>query len=339
MAGSKAFMTNSEEVRFILLPLPEFNMLPFGGFLDKLRFSSDDADHSKQRYCSWKVCGIESESERDSESDHVISSSGVGVVIKHKVTDINVSDYDYVVIFGSRTARQAQQQATHYGPFLKRAAALGLTLVSIDNACFTLAELGLLNDHKVVVHWRHVNEFRIAYPRLEIRTEQLYCIDRKRISCSGGSAAIDLAVAILNRHVGQTWAVKGLADMLIDENRSQLHQLKSREKVIHTDRHVGRVVALMQALMAGNLSIEALATQIGLSRRQLDRLFKQHFNLSAHQYWTEMRLQHLHWRLLNSDHSLANLADEVGLQDSSYLCKVFRQRFGIAPGQLRRQQN
>jgi transcriptional regulator GlxA family with amidase domain len=321
---------NSAEVRFLLLPLPEFNMLPFGGFLDKLRFSADDADHSQQRYCSWQVVGL--------DKGHIVSSSGIPIAIPATPADINLCQYDYLVIFGCRTARQAQQQAQAYGPLLKQAAAQGLTLISIDNACFTLAELGLLNNHKVTVHWRHINEFGHAYPRLEIASEQLYCIDNKRISCSGGSAAIDLVVAILSRHLGQTRAIKGLADMLIDENRSQLHQLKSRQQTQHHDRHLGRTITLMQELMASTTSIENLAAITGLSRRQLDRHFKFHFKLSAHQYWAEMRLQHVHWRLINSDHSLANIADEVGFQDSSYLCKVFRQRFNLSPGQLRRQQ-
>ncbi|MFT5807757.1 MAG: transcriptional regulator GlxA family with amidase domain [Moritella dasanensis] len=330
---------NSAEVRFLLLPLPEFNMLPFGGFLDKLRFSADDADHSQQRHCTWQVVGL--------DKGHVVSSSGIPIAIPATPADITLCQYDYLVIFGCRTARQAQQQAQHYGALLKQAAAQGLTLISIDNACFTLAELGLLNDHKVTVHWRHITEFSHAYPRLEIASEQLYCIDNKRISCSGGSAAIDLAVAILSRHLGQTWAVKGLADMLVDENRSQLHQLKSRQQTVyqlklhqqtvHHNRHLGRTIVLMQELMASDTSIEQLAALTGLSRRQLDRHFQQHFKLSAHQYWREIRLQHLHWRLLNSDHCLANLADEVGFQDSSYLCKVFRQRFNLSPGQLRRQ--
>lgn len=321
---------NSADVRFLLLPLPEFNMLPFGGFLDKLRFSADDADHSQQRHCSWQVVGL--------DSTPVISSSGIAIRIPATPADISLYQYDYLVIFGCRTARQSQQQAQHYGAFLKQAAAQGITLISIDNACFTLAELGLLNNHKVTVHWRHITEFSTAYPRLEIASEQLYCIDNKRISCSGGSAAIDLAVAILSRHLGQTRAVKGLADMLVDESRSQLHQLKSRQQTLHHDRHLGRTIALMQELMASHTSIEQLAALTGLSRRQLDRHFKQHFKLSAHQYWSEMRLQHVHWRLLNSAHCLANLADEVGFQDSSYLCKLFRQRFNLSPGQLRRQE-
>lgn len=45
-------MAESPDLRFLLLPLPEFALLPFGGFLDKLRFSADDEDYSRQRYCA-----------------------------------------------------------------------------------------------------------------------------------------------------------------------------------------------------------------------------------------------------------------------------------------------
>ena len=48
-------------------------------------------------------------------------------------------------------------------------------------------------------------------------------------------------------------------------------------------------------------------------------------------------LQHVRWRLLNSSHSLAQLADEIGVSDASHLGKLFRQRFGLAPGTFRRQ--
>ncbi|NMF87970.1 helix-turn-helix domain-containing protein [Aromatoleum petrolei] len=48
-----------------------------------------------------------------------------------------------------------------------------------------------------------------------------------------------------------------------------------------------------------------------------------------------MRLQHLQWRRLNSDHSLAVFADEVGIADASYLGKMFRRRFGQTPAAFR----
>ncbi|BBB68810.1 hypothetical protein UNDYM_4557 [Undibacterium sp. YM2] len=36
--------TTVADIRLLIMPLPEFAMLPFGGFLDKLRFTADEAD-------------------------------------------------------------------------------------------------------------------------------------------------------------------------------------------------------------------------------------------------------------------------------------------------------
>lgn len=317
------------DVSFLLLPVPEFTLLPFGGFLDKLRFSADEADYSRQRHCRWQVLGL--------QPGHVISSSGVAAEIQVTPGDIRLAEHDYLVVFGGRTARGSQAVAAEYGGLLREAAAQGVTLVSIDNACFLLAALGLLNGHRVAVHWRHRQEFRAAFPAIQVMEEQLYCLDGARISCAGGSAAIDLAVELLARHLGRTRALKGLADMLVDAPRAQGHWLSSLDEDAYAGRHIGRAIALMRSRLGDKTRIDELAAQIGLGRRQLDRLFQAQFGQSAHDYWQEMRLQHVRWRLLNSHHPLALLADEVGLQDASYLCKVFRKRFGVSPDGLRRQ--
>ncbi len=321
----------SPDVRFLLLPLPEFNMLPFGGFLDKLRFSADEEDYSQQQYCTWQVAGL--------EPGYVVSSSGIAVEIQSTVNALELADYDYLVVFGGRSARSSLQLTKQYRELLYMADTKGVTLVSIDNACFLFAATGLLNNRSVAVHWRHVQEFRTAFPHIKVRTDQLYCIDGKRISCAGGSAAIDLAVELLTRHCGRTKALKGLADMLVDEARQQRHSLKSLgadgQANNSTKRIVGRAIGLMRQELAETKTVDQLADQLAISRRQLDRLFKKDFGQTAREYWAEMRLQHVHWRVVNSNHSLQFLADEVGIQDVSYLCKVFRKRFGVTPNSLR----
>ena len=61
------------DVRFLLLPMPQFNLLPFGGFLDKLRFSADEEDHSRQKYCQWTIVG--------EKAGPLLSSSGVTIEV------------------------------------------------------------------------------------------------------------------------------------------------------------------------------------------------------------------------------------------------------------------
>lgn len=316
------------DVRVLILPLPEFTLLPFGGFLDKLRFSADDEDYSQQRYCRWDIVGLAQGS--------VASSSGVEIAIQLTPQQVRWSDYDYLVVFGGRSAASTQRRARAYAPLVKAAARHGLALVSIDNACFLLAALGLLDGHKVALHPRHAVEFAAAFPRIPIRTEQLYLFDGKRISCAGGSAAIDLAVELLVQHCGRARALKGLADMLVDEPRESRHLLKSQSAEPQVGRYAGRAISVMRQRLGSTCSVADIATSVGISRRQLDRLFLQQFAQTAQGYWQEMRLEHLRWRLINSTSSLATLADEIGAQDASHVGKLFKRRFGMSPGAFRK---
>jgi transcriptional regulator GlxA family with amidase domain len=316
------------DVRVLILPLPEFTLLPFGGFLDKLRFSADDEDYSQQRYCRWDIAGLVQGSIR--------SSSGVEIAIQLTPQEVRWSDYDYLVVFGGRSAASTQRHARAYAPLVKAAARHGLTLVSIDNACFLLAALGLLDGHTVALHPRHAVEFETAFPRIPISATQLYLFDGKRVSCAGGSAAIDLAVELLVRHCGRARALKGLADMLVDEPRESRHLLKSQSDEPQVGRYAGRAISIMRKQLAGGSTVDEIAAAVGISRRQLDRLFLQQFEQTTQGYWQEMRLQHLRWRLINSTSSLSALADEIGAQDASHVGKLFKRRFGVSPGAFRK---
>lgn len=315
------------DIRLLILPLPEFALLPFGAFLDKLRFSADDEDYSRQRYCSWTLLGL--------TADPVSSSSGAVVQVQATAQSVDFNGHDYLVLFGGRSATATAALAPRYQPLLKRAARAGVKLVCVDNAVFLLAACGLLEGHKVVVHWRHEAEFRASFPAVQVLREQLFCIDGARISCAGGTAAIDLAVALLSRACGRARALKGLADMLVDETRDSRHALRSLEQGSGQGRAVQRATALMRHHLGARLTLEQLAAELGISRRQLDRQFQASHGMSAKAWWLEMRLQQARWRLLNSNHGLAQIADEVGLGDVSYLGKCVRRRFGCTALALR----
>jgi len=315
------------DIRLLILPLPDFALLPFGAFLDKLRFSADDEDYSQQRYCSWILASLSGEP--------VPSSSGAVMQVQATTEQLQWDDYDYLVLFGSRNAEANVALAPHYKRLLKLAAKAGVKLVAIDNAAFLLGACGLLDGHQVVVHWRHEAEFRASFPHLQVLREQLYCIDGARITCAGGTAAIDLAVELLARTCGRARALKGLADMLVDESRDSRHALRSLDTAAGQGRQVQRALALMRHHLGTQGSIEQLAAQLGISRRQLDRQFQASHGMSAKAWWQEMRLQQARWRLLNSSHSLAQIADEVGLGDASYLGKCVRRRFGCTALALR----
>jgi transcriptional regulator GlxA family with amidase domain len=318
------------DVGFLLLPLPGFALLPFGGFLDKLRFSADDEDNSRQRHCRWRILGL-------TEGETVTASCGVQVLTQAGAREVDWSRYQYLVIFGGREAESTRRLAPRYRGLLRLARAHGLSLASIDNACFLLAEAGLLAGHRVAVHWRHAREFATAFADIPMARDRLYLLDGRRISCAGGTAAIELATELLARHCGRERALKGLADMLVDETRDRGHRLRSLTAEAGTDRHLVRALALMRQYLGSAMTVAALAEEVGVGRRQLDRLFVARFGHPARAHWQELRLRHLAWRLLHSPLPLARLAEEVGMGDANHLARRFKARFGLTPARYRRQ--
>ena len=94
------------DIRLLILPLPDFALLPFGAFLDKLRFSADDEDYSQQRYCCWTLASL--------TGGPVPSSSGAVMQVQAITEQLRWNDYDYLVLFGSRNAEATAALAPRY---------------------------------------------------------------------------------------------------------------------------------------------------------------------------------------------------------------------------------
>src|SRR5262249_34709714 len=81
----------------------------------------------------------------------------------------------------------------------------GVTVGGISGGPFILAKAGILDVHRVTLHWEHQPAFREAFPDIAVRPS-LFEIDRHRITCSGGISALDMMVALIERDHGRKLA-------------------------------------------------------------------------------------------------------------------------------------
>ncbi len=310
-----------------ILLAPEFSALPLAGFLDTIRHAADENDRSRQIYCAWKILSHNLEPIR--------CSAGVALLPDTEIDFDNIP-FDYIAIHGGRLEGLSGIPVA-YLMYLRRAALAGIPLIGLDSGSFILAQAGLLNNHSACVHWRHRADFLRWYPQCRAVTGQLFMIDGARITCPGGTAAIDLAVELITRHCGETRALKGMADLLVDEPRGAHHEVRSyvQGHDSDTDPRVQRAVAAMRTRLGHPVPISNLANECGTSERQLHRLFHQHYGLAPASYWRKMRIQHAAWRLIHSHHSLEQIADECGFSDAPHLSTSFHRAFGKTPRQYR----
>ena len=191
-------------VGFILTP--RFTLCAFANFVDVLRLAADEGDRSRPILCRWRVLSA--------TMDPVSSSSGIVVQPEERLGD--PTRFDYIVVIGG-LMQELETLAPAYVSFLQRAAAAGVPLVGVCTGAFVLHRAGLMQGYRACVSWFHHNDFLEQFTGITPVSDQIFVVDRDRLTCSGGTSSAQLAAFLVDRHIGRAASKKSLAIMMIDE--------------------------------------------------------------------------------------------------------------------------
>jgi transcriptional regulator GlxA family with amidase domain len=218
-----------------------------------------------------------------------------------------------------------------------RQAAHGTHVGAICTGAFTLARAGLLGGRTFTLHWENQPAFVEAFPDL-VPTPNLYEVDGDLMTAAGGSASTDLMLSIIEDDFGPEFALV-VSDMCLHgrSHSTQSPQQTARSAVIGSrNRHLIAALRLMQANLEEPLGVEAIAHEVGISKRQLERSFTQHTGLSPRRYYTDMRLARAYSLLSETDLPIAEIAAATGFGGTSAFARAFRAKFDTAPGKFRK---
>ncbi len=212
----------------------------------------------------------------------------------------------------------------------------GCVLGGLDTGCFLLARAGLLGHHRVTLHWEVIDAFRERYPDIDVHAT-LFEIDRDRLSSAGGSASLDMMLHAIAIDHGITMANRVaehcLHRSIRDGETGQRMPVPMRTGAHHPT--LVKALGLIEAQQGNTLSVPDLARAVGISERQLLRLFKRHVGHSPSGYQLRHRLNQARALLLQTDLSITEIAEACGFQSLSHFSTVYRQHFGHTPSHTR----
>lgn len=212
----------------------------------------------------------------------------------------------------------------------------GITLGGIDTGSVVLAQAGLLDGYRLTLHWEALEAFKESYPRLQV-TQELFEIDRQRITCAGGTASIDLMLDLIAQAYGPELAIQVSEQFVLGRIRQrkdhQRMQVASRYG-IHNKKLV-QVIGEMEQHSEPPLSTAQLALGINVTRRQLERLFRLHLNDTPRNFYLGLRLEKARQLLRQTDMSVLDISIACGFESPSYFTRSYRARFTCAPRQDR----
>lgn len=302
-----------------------FTLCAFANFVDVLRLAADEGDRSRQILCEWTVLS-------DTMSP-MASSCGVMVQPNERLGD--PSKYDYIVVVGG-LIDEIPNLSPEYTRYLQRAAASKVPLVGVCTGAFILHRAGLMDGYRCCVSWFHHTDFLEQFDGLKPVSDQIFIVDRDRLTCSGGASSAHLAAHLVEKHVGRAQARKSLHIMIIDDAlRAEKPQPGIPLDLTTDDQLVKKALLLMQQNIDAPLSAAEVARRLGANRRQLERHFQSAVGMAPTLAYKIMRLEYAEFLLRHTEHSVTEVATSTGFCDSSHFIRAFRERRGVTPAVFR----
>lgn len=303
------------KVGFLLVP--NFSMIAFSAALEPLRVANRV---SGDALFDWVIASANNES--------VTASNGV--CVDTKSTAAELADCRLVfVCSGIDVHDHADQNVFNLTRRLDRQGAI---VGAICTGTYVLAASGLLNDTRCTVHWENIDGLAEEFPHLEI-TNELFEINNNRITCSGGTASLDMMLYLISQIHGQSIAAQVsdqfIHDRIRDPSDRQRMELRSRLGVSHPK--LLTVVGMMEENLEEPMSQTQLAKEAALSTRQLERLFRKYLSTTPTRYYLNLRLARARHLLRQTSLSILSVALACGFVSASHFSKCYRETYGKTP--------
>jgi transcriptional regulator GlxA family with amidase domain len=306
---------------FAFLLLPQFTLLAFSAALDPLRIANQLAQRPLYRWAAYSEDGAA-----------VTSSCGMTVSVDKALDSFAPGAHAFVC---AGTVHEFDSSAKTNSA-LRRHAKHGGVVGGICTGAITLARAGLLQGKRATLHWENQPAFREEFPEQEVSTA-IYEIDGKVLTCGGGVASTDLMLTLVEEDFGPQFAL-AVADMCVYGGRrtQSAHQRSSLSMLLGSrNAKLVEIGRLMHDNIEDPLPLAELCQQVGVSRRQVERLFVKYLGTSPLKYYRGLRLDHARALLRETDMSITEVGLASGFASDSAFLKGFRARFGISPSKFR----
>ena len=292
-------------------------MLSFAGAIEPLRIANRVL--GSQAY-SWVLAG----------ENGIEATCSNGASFKLDMGLEEITREDTVLVCGGIDVQEATTKPVLN--WLRREARRGAAIGGLCTGAYTVAKAGLLDGKRATIHWENQDSFLEEFEEVKL-TKSVFVLDGNRMSTAGGTASIDLMLKIIASDHGEEVA-NTVADQLIyssirtDQDTQRL-SIPTRIGVRHPK--LSQVIQMMEQNIEDPISPADLAERVGMSTRQLERLFRRYLNRSPKRYYMELRLQKARNLLMQTDMSVINVALACGFGSPSHFSKCYRAHYKTTP--------
>ncbi len=303
--------------RFVFALLNQFSLQSFSGAVESLRIANRAV--GKNIY-SWQLAG--------EGGQYITCSADISFALDSGLEELRRDD-TILVCGGLDIASNSSPKIISW---LRREARRGVNIGGLCTAAHTLALAGLLDGKRATIHWENQDSFGEEFEKVEL-TKSVFTVDGARMTTAGGTSSIDLMLKLIAMDHGEdlanTVADQQIYSSIRTDQDTQRLSVPTRIGVRHAK--LSKVIQMMELNIEEPISPSILARDVGMSTRQLERLFRRYLNRSPKRYYMELRLQKARNLLMQTDMSVINVALSCGFASPSHFSKCYRGHYDTTP--------
>ncbi len=244
-----------------------------------------------------------------------------------------VADLDYLFLLSGPDGAFANP--SHANAQLRRLARAGMRIGAVSGAIFPLARAGLLDGHRVAVHWLYLSAFQAAFPDIEASSSVIE-IDRNRLTVAGAASAFDLALGLVEESLGPEVMTEVACwfqhPVIRGEGVAQKTPGYRADRTQDTmPATIARAIKIFEAHLEEPVQIADVAERLRISARQLDRSFRRYTGRAPLAYYRMLRMKRARQLVLYTQDTLTAIALSIGYGSTTPMVKHYVAEFGVTP--------
>ena len=312
-------MTQPEHFAFLLVE--DLTHMAFGCAVDPLRIANLVSGQTLYR---WSLVS--------EDGGPVTCSNGIATQVDYALRDMPRVDR-LLLLSGIGVQARATRSLMNALRWQHRR---GIRIGGLCSAAWILARAGMLDGIKAAIHWDYHDAFMEEFPDVRLQ-RSVFVADEPIVTASGGTATADLMLHLIEERHGADLATEVADQMVYNTVRGASAEQRISVQARHGMRngHLAHAIRRMTETAETPLSPGEIAQEIGISVRQLERLFGRHLNCSPKKYQMEIRLQKARHLLLQTEMPITEIAFACGFKSSGHFSRSYRAQFGEPPGKQR----
>lgn len=258
----------------------------------------------------------------------VIASNGISI----EADGVLSSDEDIPLLLVCSSFNPERYWSTDLAHTLRRLRSRGTAFGALDTGSIILAKSGLLDGYKATIHWEMLDGFAEDFPEINVAPDR-FIVDRGRMTAGGGTTALDLMLALIRAQHGHFLAFDVASQFIYEHDNlgSDPQSGITIRQLAHQAPALAKSLQLMENHTEEPLSINDIATRLGTSQKDLERLFGRHLKITPGRYYRNLRLTIAQRMMYKTSMSIGEIAIRSGFNSPSAFSRAYKNRYGHSP--------